>query len=77
MAEIFSEKETKILTSFAWVPPTPANQEKFDKVTDAAKNLAKVIIENVPDCADRTHALRLLRDVRMWSNAAISLEGLI
>lgn len=51
--------------------------DAFYCVRIAIVNAAKVILEVVPDCADRTTALRKLREVRMDCNAAISLRGLI
>lgn len=35
----------------------------------------KVIIENVPDCPDRTVAIRKLREARMDANSAITHRG--
>lgn len=72
-----TQKEINQISSLKYVPPTEQNKVKFEKVTYAAEQFMRAIIEHCPDCADRTHALRLVRDTRMWANAAISLEGMI
>lgn len=44
------------------------------KLENNAKDLATDILEFVPDSADRTHALRLLLDVKFWCTQAITHE---
>lgn len=61
--------------AFTYQTPTEDMQPKFKVVSEALKNAAKVILENVPECADRSVALRKLREARMDANAAISLKG--
>jgi len=45
------------------------------KVREALEAAARVILENVPPCADRTVAIRKLREARMDANSAISFKG--
>lgn len=54
---------------------TPEQLEHFEAIHAAAKQLAQVILARVPACADRTAALRLLRETGMMACAAVSLEG--
>jgi hypothetical protein len=49
----------------------------FTNIAAAAIIFANVLRANVPACADRTHALRCLRDARMWANSAVALKGKI
>jgi hypothetical protein len=42
----------------------------------AAKNFAEVILANCPSGADRSDAIRKIREARMTANAAIALNGL-
>jgi hypothetical protein len=58
-------------------PATAEQAIKYIAVRDAAVAMGKVILEHVPQCADRTVALRKLRECRMDANAAIALNGLI
>ena len=59
---------------FTYHAPTPEQIPKYQAINDAAKAFALVIFENAPECADRTSALRKLRDARMWANSAIALD---
>jgi hypothetical protein len=49
---------------------------KYAAINQAAKNFAEVVLANCPNRADRTAAIRLIRDARMTANAAIALNGL-
>lgn len=60
---------------FKYHAPRADQLPKFAAVTEAAKVFAQVIEENVPDCADRSVALRKVREARMDANAAIALDG--
>lgn len=72
-----NEREEKILKSFTYNKSGPEDYDKYVTVGDALEAAAAVIIASAPDCADRTTALRCLREARMWANAAINLKGLI
>lgn len=56
----------------AW---TKEQVEAGQKVRDGLKAAAQAIIENVPPSADRTVALRKLREARMDANSAITHNG--
>lgn len=45
----------------------------YNAVREAAKELARAILRNSPDCADRSTALRSVRNAVMEANAAIAL----
>lgn len=56
----------------------PWDQEKIEKgnkVREALSNAIRVIVENVPPSADRSAAIRKLRDCRMDCNSAITHNG--
>ena len=44
-------------------------------IREAAKNLAKVIVNNTPPSADQSAAIRLLRESVMTANSAIACGG--
>jgi tryptophanyl-tRNA synthetase len=54
---------------------TPEKLRQYGVVHDAAKQFARVLLENVPASGDRDSALRLLRESAMMACAAISLDG--
>lgn len=62
---------------FTYQAPDASQVDKFARVRTALVAAAKVILDEVPDCADKTTALRKLREARMDANAAIALKGLI
>lgn len=54
---------------------TPDKLKTYELIHASAKQFAKVIIERVPEGADRITALRLLREASMMACAGVSLEG--
>lgn len=46
----------------------------YASINEAAKAFAAQILASCPDCADRSAALRAVREARMWANAAVALE---
>lgn len=60
---------------FSYHSPTPEQLPKYAAVREAARVFAHVIDANTPGCADRTAALRKLRECVMTANAAIALNG--
>jgi hypothetical protein len=61
---------------FSYHPPTPNTLPKFAAINQAAKNFAEIILQNCPPSADRSDAIRRIREARMTANAAIALNGL-
>jgi len=68
--------EEKLNEIFTYHPATPVTGPKFEHLREAARHFAKVILLNVPAGADRTCALRHVRDAVMTANAGVSLDGL-
>lgn len=61
---------------FRYHAPNSETVPKYQAINQAAKNFAEVVLQNCPRGADRSAAIRLIRDARMTANAAISLNGL-
>jgi hypothetical protein len=69
--------DTEILAElFSYHPLTTETLPKFIAINQAAKNFAEVVLQNCPRSADRSAAIRLIRDARMTANAAVALNGL-
>ena len=62
---------------FSYHAPTPEQIEHYSKIRAKAKELALVIVECTPRCADQSAALRALRETVMTANAAVALGGLV
>jgi hypothetical protein len=60
---------------FTYQAPSASDRPKFEAVAKACEAAARVIVENVPSCADRTLAIQHLVDARARANAAIALDG--
>jgi hypothetical protein len=61
---------------FSYHPPNSETLPKFAAINQAAKNFAEVILQNCPPSADRSDAIRKIREARMTANAAVGLNGL-
>jgi len=57
---------------FTYHAPSPEQQVAYQMVRDQAKELAFVINDVVPESADKTAAMRKLREAVMTANAAIA-----
>jgi hypothetical protein len=68
--------EEKVSELFTYHSPNAEQTQRYVTVRDAAKHLAMVLLHNVPAGADRTAAIRQLRECVMTANAAIALNGM-
>jgi hypothetical protein len=57
---------------FTYHAPTPAQIPAYERIRDAGLFFAGVIVENTPEGADQTAALRKVREAVMTANAAIA-----
>lgn len=59
---------------FTYHPPKNDQPARYEAIRAKARELAHVINDNCPDSADKTAAIRKLREAVMTANAAIALE---
>ena len=59
---------------FTHHPPQPMDYAAYEKIRDAAKSFSKIILKYAPDSADRTAAIRKVREAVMTANAAIACK---
>lgn len=62
---------------FTYHAPEGDQIEKYKTIRQHAKVFANVILNNCPPCADRTAAIRKLRESVQIANASIALKGAI
>lgn len=62
---------------FTYHAPTGDQPAKYARIREAAKHFANVILEDVPDCADRQAAIRHVREGMMTANGAIATNGAV
>jgi hypothetical protein len=60
---------------FTYHAPNEEQKQRYEILRTAARQLAEVILVVVPSSADRSAALRHLRECVMTANAAIALNG--
>lgn len=70
--EISDEEVADIMAYHPW---TPEQVTKGQRVRDSLGSAMKTIVECVPPSADRSAALRKLREARMDANSAITHGG--
>lgn len=74
MAGQVNEENVEKVFTYQQVP-NEETKDRYREVNKAAQHLAETILDYVPNCADRSAALRSVREARMWANAAIALNG--
>lgn len=62
---------------FTYHAPGPGDPEKYEAIRTAGKALAQAILDNCPPCADRSAAIRKVRESVMVANASVALKGLV
>jgi hypothetical protein len=62
---------------FIYHPPRPGQEEKYAAIRAAGKSLVMTIIATCPQCADRSAAVRKVREAVMTANASIALNGAV
>jgi len=70
--EIDEKTSNEIDQWFVYHSPKDDQPIRYGYLREAARSLAVDICRNVPPCADRTAALRKLRECIMTANAAIA-----
>lgn len=60
---------------FTYHAPTPAQLTAYGSIRSAAREFATVINDHVPNGADKSAAIRKLRECVFTANAAIACEG--
>ncbi len=80
--DTYSLKEyTSVMTSdqldefFTYHKPTATQPARYEALRDKAKELAYLIDAMCPDSADKSAAIRKLRECVMTANASIALEA--
>lgn len=53
--------------------PREGQVSQYTAIRSATRNLIRTILEECPDCADRSAAIRHAREAMMTANAAIAL----
>jgi hypothetical protein len=62
----------RIENNFTYHPPTPEQAPKYQRLRATAKELARLVVELVPEGRERSLALTHLEEMVMFANAGIA-----
>lgn len=73
---MISDEQLKAVEEcFTYHAPTLEDIEKYKMIRETAKTLVKVFLVFCPPSADRTYAIRLVRQAVMTANQSIATKG--
>ncbi len=72
--EVTTEESAALDNWFTYHAPKPDQVQRYQTVRDAARCFGQTIMDNCEPSADRTSALRNLRETVMQVNQAIACE---
>lgn len=73
--ELTAEQEAALEDVFSYHAPSGEQITHYASIRFAAHAFARVVMMNAPESADRTTALRNIREAVMNANAAVALNG--
>lgn len=73
-APSMTKEQAEIEHLFTYHAPRGDQPQRYERIREAAKALAKVIVDNTPKSADQSAAIRKLRECVHVANASIALE---
>jgi hypothetical protein len=75
MSTLTPDEQIALAQCFTGQQPQPADYAPLAMVSEAAKMFAEAILVSCPRSADRTAALRKVREAMMTANASIVFGG--
>ena len=75
MTKLNIEVAEDLKSIFSHHAPNGSQQVSYQALRDAAHAFAIAIMAHAPACADRTTAIRKVREALMTANVAIALDG--
>lgn len=61
---------------FKYHPPRQDQIEQYEKIREAGRTFAKIVLDNTPPCADQSTSIRHIRDAVFAANASIACGGM-
>jgi hypothetical protein len=68
---------SELREQFTYHAPHGDQAERYQELREAGRHLANTILRTVPKCADRTAAIRKVREAIMTANAAIAITEVV
>jgi hypothetical protein len=73
--DLTREEQETLTDIFTYHAPTEEDIRNYQSLREAARYFAEVIMITCPKCADRTAAIRKVREALHVANASIALKG--
>lgn len=67
--------QIKIDNWFRYHRVTEEQRKPYEAIRNAAKQFSQVILQNTPQCADQSDAIRKVREAMLISHSSISCSG--
>ncbi len=75
MSEMLKEEQERRLEDlFSFHEVTAEQQAQIDKINEAAKEFARVVIRNTPQGEDQQESIRCIRLAKYFANGSIAIE---
>jgi len=74
MKQLTQDQLAELDHAYSYHAATPEQIALYTAINDAAKQFEKTVLESCPPSADRTFAIRQIRDARMTANRSIALH---
>lgn len=73
--DLTPEQQENLSEVFKYHAPTPEDIANYQSLREAARFFAEVVLVTCPPCADRSAAIRKIREALHVANASIALKG--
>jgi hypothetical protein len=64
--------DAELTTRFTYHSPKGTQPERFVAIRDAARSLAELVVDTVPESREQSLALTAIEEAVMWANAGIA-----
>jgi len=62
----------QIDNAFIYHEPLPGQPERYQRISDKAKELAQLVAEEAPECPEQTLSIRSIETACFWAKSAIA-----
>jgi hypothetical protein len=75
MSDNVKQPAPEMLNPMVYHAPNAEQARHHETISLAATSMYDAVLDNCPQSAERTLAIRKLQEARMWANAAIAFDG--
>ena len=71
-SDLMAVSSEELDNRFAYHSPKPGQAEKYQSIRDKAKEMASLILSEVPESREQSLSITKLEEATMWANASIA-----